>query len=153
MRKEELAMQFDLLSRLLKVIRDNPFKIRTYEFAARIIRSNLPEGRLSDGDITKLLEIRGIGKAVVDKSLEYLQKGEISKVCEISDEMPSPIYLLTSHNLVDTEVISFMWKDMAIVEPQEIISFLTSRKESLKLSSDRLSEIEALLKGLKASEN
>lgn len=145
MRKEELATQFDLLSRLLKVIRDNPFKARTYEFAARVIRSNLPSGQLTSDDIAGISSIKGIGKAVKEKSLEFLESGEIKKTSELKNMMPAAVYLLAFHNLVDPEVVSFIWKDMGLEGPLEIVDFLENRKESLKLSQDRLSKIEALL--------
>ncbi|MGC9321832.1 MAG: DNA polymerase IV (family X)-like protein [Kosmotogaceae bacterium] len=145
MRKEELAMQFDLLSRLLKVSRDNPFKVRTYEFAARVIRSNLPSGQLTSDDIAGISSIKGIGKAVKGKSLEFLESGEIKKISELKNMMPTAIYLLAFHDSIDPEVISFIWKDMGLEEPLEIVDFLVTRKENLKLSQDRLSKIEALL--------
>jgi len=144
-RKEELAMQFDLLSRLLKVNRDNPFKVRTYDFAARVIRLNLPSGELTSDDIADISSIKGIGKAVKEKSLEFLESGEIKKTSELKSMMPAAVYLLAFHDLIDPEVISFIWKDMGLEGPSEIADFLASRKESLKLSQDRLSKIEALL--------
>ncbi|MDI9367818.1 MAG: helix-hairpin-helix domain-containing protein [Thermotogota bacterium] len=145
MRKEELAMQFDLLSRLLKVIRDNPFKARTYEFAARVIRSNLPSGRLTSDDVAGISSIKGIGKAVKEKAIEFLESGEMKKTSELKNMMPSAVYLLAFHDLIDPEVISFIWKDMGLEKPLEIVNFLANRKESLKLSQDRLSKIEAIL--------
>jgi DNA polymerase (family 10) len=143
--KEDLARQFDLLSRLLKVARDNPFKIRTYEFAAKTIRSNLTSGKLSSQDIIALSSIKGIGKAVVEKSLEFLHGSEIQKITDLKSTLPNSIYALAAHDLIDPEVLSFIWKDMGLTEPLEIVGFLVDKKESLKLSQERLSSIEALL--------
>lgn len=145
MEKEDLARQFDLLSRLLKVTRDNPFKIRTYEFAARTIRSNLTSGKLSSQDIKALSSIKGIGKAVVEKSLEFLHGSEIQKIKDLRCTVPNSIYILAAHDLIDPEVLSFIWKDMGLTEPLEILEFMVDKKESLKLSQERLSSIEALL--------
>ncbi|MBN2220254.1 MAG: DNA polymerase IV (family X)-like protein [Kosmotogaceae bacterium] len=145
MEKEDLARQFDLLSRLLKVTRDNPFKIRTYEFAARTIRSNLTSGKLSSQDIKALSSIKGIGKAVVEKSLEFLHGSEIQKITDLRSTVPNSIYILAAHDLIDPEVLSFIWKDMGLTEPLEILEFMVDKKESLKLSQERLSSIEALL--------
>ncbi|MBN2252243.1 MAG: DNA polymerase IV (family X)-like protein [Kosmotogaceae bacterium] len=145
MRKEELAMQFDLLSRLLKVARDNPFKVRTYEFAATVIRSNLPSGQLTSDDVAGISSIKGIGKAVMEKSLEFLESGKIKKTSELKNMMPAAVYLLAFHDLIDPEVVSFIWKDMGLEGPLEIVDFLENRKESLKLSQDRLSKIKAIL--------
>jgi len=144
-RKEELAMQFDLLSRLLKVARDNPFKVRTYEFAATVIRSNLPSGQLTSDDVAGISSIKGIGKAVMEKSLEFLESGKIKKTSELKNMMPAAVYLLAFHDLIDPEVVSFIWKDMGLEGPLEIVDFLENRKESLKLSQDRLSKIKAIL--------
>jgi DNA polymerase (family X) len=144
-RKEELAVQFDLLSRLLKVVRDNPFKVRTYEFAATVIRSNLPSGQLTSDDVTGISSIKGIGRAVMEKSLEFLESGKIKKTSELKNMMPAAVYLLAFHDLIDPEVVSFIWKDMGLEGPLEIVDFLENRKESLKLSQDRLSKIKAIL--------
>jgi len=143
--KEDLARQFDLLSMLLRVTRDNPFKIRTYEFAAKTIRSNLASGELSSEDIVALSSIKGIGKAVVEKSLEFLHRSEIQKITDLKSKIPNSIYMLTAQDLVDPEVLSYIWKDMGLTKPLEILEFILDKKESLKLSQERLSNIEALL--------
>jgi DNA polymerase (family 10) len=53
--------------------------------------------------------------------------------------------MLTVQDLVDPEVLSYIWKDMGLTKPLEILEFILDKKESLKLSQERLSNIEALL--------
>lgn len=94
MKREQLAAQFDLLSRLLRISRDNPFKIRSYEFAARTVRSRLSAGELTEQEIYDLSRLKGIGKAITEKSLEFLREGKISKISELGEAMPPAIFEL-----------------------------------------------------------
>jgi len=146
LKREQLAAQFDLLSRLLRISRDNPFKIRSYEFAARTVRSKLPDGELTEQEIHDLSRLKGIGKAITEKSLEFLREGKISKISELAGAMPPAIFELALDGIVDPETIAFMWKDAGLGESESILAFLRKQREDLKLSREELARLEDRLK-------
>jgi DNA polymerase (family 10) len=144
-KSEELASQFELLARLLKVWRDNPFKIRSYEFAAKTIRSRLPDGEIDEDSIKSLSQIKGIGKAIQEKSLQYLHEGKIEKIEELRTDTPKSIYRLIVDGKIETGILAFLWKDAGLTKPEELLEFLTRRRDELKLNTEDLSRFEKLL--------
>jgi len=90
MKNREIADLFEKMADILEFKGENPFKIRAYRKASRIV-----------GDLTKdIAEIRergelknvpGIGEGLADKIVEYLQTGKVSKFEEarkgVSDEL------------------------------------------------------------------
>ncbi|AKI97264.1 hypothetical protein [Kosmotoga pacifica] len=141
--KRELSESFILLARLLEILRENPFKIRTYRFAARMIR-NLPNETLTVRDIEELGKIKGIGKAIVKKSLEFLEKGEIGKLTEVKASFPDPILKLAIETKLPSKVIAVLWKDYDITTPEGILEFINNFKEVLKITESEKRKIKAL---------
>ncbi len=139
-----LAKKFILLARLMEVSRDNPFKIRTYRFASSIIGNK--KRSLTSSDIKALSNIRGIGDAVVKKSIEFLETGSIKKIEEIENSIPSTMLKLITETSIPSSIIAAIWKDYMIVTEDEIIDFLAGRQEQLKLSQKQVSDAEKALK-------
>lgn len=135
-----LAKKFILLARLMEVSRDNPFKIRTYRFASRVIANKKSD--LTENDIKDLSNIKGIGSAVVEKSLEYLETGSIKKIEEIKEGIPSTILKIVIETNIPSSIIAAIWKDYMIITSDEIIDFLTERREQLKLSQKQITDVE-----------
>ncbi|MEA2067409.1 MAG: DNA polymerase IV (family X)-like protein [Thermotogota bacterium] len=138
-----LAKEFILLARLMEVSRDNPFKIRTYRFASHVIANKKSD--LTENDIKDLSNIKGIGSAVVEKSLEYLETGSIKKIEEIKEGIPSTILKIVTETNIPSSIIAAMWKDYMIDTCDEIIEFLTERRGQLKLSQKQITDVEKAL--------
>ncbi len=142
--KSELAHQFEQLARLLEVSRDNPFKVRSYRFASRVIKNQGTE-KLSASTIQELSKIKGIGKAVVDKSLEYLEKGHMSKLEEVRESLPKAIGVLATESKLPAQLISMIWKDLDFTAPEQIMAFIEERKKELKISDNEFRRVKDLL--------
>ncbi|MGC9384519.1 MAG: DNA polymerase IV (family X)-like protein [Kosmotogaceae bacterium] len=138
-----LAKKFILLARLMEVSRDNPFKIRTYRFASRVI-ANI-KSDLTREDIKALSNIKGIGSAVVEKSVEFLETGSIKKIEEIKEGIPLTILKIVTETNIPSSIIAAIWKDYMIVTEDEILEFLESHKEQLKLSQKQVLDAEKAL--------
>jgi DNA polymerase (family 10) len=138
-----LAKKFILLARLMEVSRDNPFKIRTYRFASRVI-ANI-KSDLTREDIKALSNIKGIGSAVVEKSVEFLETGSIKKIEEIKEGIPLTILKIVTETNIPSSIIAAIWKDYMIVTSDEIIEFLSERREQLKLSQKQITDVEKAL--------
>ncbi len=142
--KLELSHQFRLFARLLEITRDNPFKIRSYRFASGVIR-RLPKSKLTDSDIHDLCNIKGIGKAIVEKSLECLETGKISRLEELRETMPPSILSLATETDLPSDLISMIWKDLDFTAPEQILRFIEDRKVELKISEKEFKKATELL--------
>ena len=142
--KSELAHQFEQLARLLEVSRDNPFKVRSYRFASRAIK-NQDADEFTSSTIQELSKIKGIGKAVVEKSLEYLEKGHMSKLEEIRESLPKAIGVLATESKLPAQLISMIWKDLDFTAPEQIIVFIEERRKELKISDNEFRRVRELL--------
>ncbi|MFO7881980.1 MAG: DNA polymerase IV (family X)-like protein [Kosmotogaceae bacterium] len=138
-----LAKKFILLARLMEVSRDNPFKIRTYRFASSVIGNKKSE--LTRNNIAALSDIKGIGDAVVRKSIEFLETGSMKKIEEIKDGIPLTILKLVIETNIPSSIIAAIWKDYMILTKDEIIEFLAEHKEQLKLSQKQVLDAEKAL--------
>ncbi len=142
--RSELSYQFDLLARLLEITRENPFKIRSYKFASGVIR-RLQKSKLTDSDIHDLCNIKGIGKAITDKSLEFLETGKISRLEELRETMPPSILSLATETDLSSDLISMIWKDLDFTAPEQILRFIEDRKAELKISEKEFKKATELL--------
>ena len=85
---EEIAEIFDSMATLLEMKGDSVFKIRAYQRAARTIGHlsfSLEQAVRDDVDLKK---VPGIGKAISEKTREYLQTGRIRAHDELVGELP-----------------------------------------------------------------
>lgn len=145
MKREELAWQFDLLARLLRIVRDNPFKARSYEFAAKLAKSKLPSRELTEEDLEEFFNTRGIGKAIREKSLQFLHEGRVSKIEELEAAMPEAIYTLAVHSRIDPQVLAYLWKDAGLTQSEAVLDFLVKQKSELKLTAQEIAQLTSLL--------
>ena len=87
MTNAEIAQVFIEIAELLKLKKDNIFKIRAYEKAARAIKE-LPvdvKQLLSEG---KLREIPGVGEAINKKIIELVTTGKLAFYERLKAEFP-----------------------------------------------------------------
>jgi len=90
MKNKELADLFEKMADILEFKGENPFKIRAYRKASRIL------GDLTQdiGEITesgKLKDVPGIGEGMAQKIVEYLKTGKIAKYEEIRKGVPDEL--------------------------------------------------------------
>ncbi len=91
MDKRQLSSIFEDIAMLLEIKGENPFKTKAYINAARTLE--LLEGDLSDYIKEGSLEdIKGIGKAISEKILEYAQTGQIRYYDELKAAVPAGLF-------------------------------------------------------------
>jgi len=89
MKNQQIAKIFTEIGELLELKGENVFRIRAYQRAAQNIDGLAKDvSTLSDEE---LIAIPGIGKDLVGKIHEYLEKGFISKHEELMKEIPSGV--------------------------------------------------------------
>ncbi len=77
----ELAKIFREMAAAEDFIGDIPFKSRTYRLAAEAVEK-------VGLNLEKLKETKGIGKAVINKTKEYLESGRVKKHTELMELIP-----------------------------------------------------------------
>ena len=76
MNKEEIAVVFENIARLLELKGENPFKIRAYTHAARALET-LAEPLEKLVAEERLTEVEGIGKATGEKIAQLAATGRL----------------------------------------------------------------------------
>ena len=91
---EEIAELFESMATLLEMKGDTVFKIRAYQRAARTISHLSFSLEQAIRDEMDLKKIPGIGKAVSEKTQEYLETGRVRAYEELIGELPDGVLTL-----------------------------------------------------------
>ena len=91
---EEIAELFENMATLLEMKGDTVFKIRAYQRAARTIGHLSFPLEQAVRDEVDLKKIPGIGKAISEKTQEYLDTGRIRAYDELVGELPDGVLTL-----------------------------------------------------------
>jgi DNA polymerase (family 10) len=90
MTNAEIAKVFLDIAELLKLKKDNIFKIRAYQKAARSIEElAVPVAQLVAGD--RLREIPGVGEAITKKITELVTTGRLAYYERLKAEFPDRV--------------------------------------------------------------
>jgi DNA polymerase (family 10) len=89
--KDEIADILESIAMLLELKGENPFKIRAYTNAARII-STYPGDLVRMAGEERLGEIKGIGRAIEEKITELLGTGRLAYYDELKSEFPPGLF-------------------------------------------------------------
>ncbi|MEI8341647.1 MAG: helix-hairpin-helix domain-containing protein, partial [Verrucomicrobiota bacterium] len=89
--KDEIASLLESIALLLELKGENPFKIRAYTNAARII-STFPGDLALMAQEERLGEIPGIGKAIEEKITELIHTGKLPYYDELKAEFPPGLF-------------------------------------------------------------
>ena len=91
MQNAEIAVVFRDIAELLKLKKDNIFKIRAYEKAARSIEQltvNVKQLVAED----RLGEVPGVGEAITEKIIELVTTGRLDYCEKLKSEFPERIH-------------------------------------------------------------
>ena len=91
---EEIAELFESMATLLEMKGDSVFKIRAYQRAARTISHLSFSLEQAIRDEVDLKKIPGIGKAISEKTQEYLETGRVRAYEELIGELPDGVLTL-----------------------------------------------------------
>lgn len=94
-----IADIFDKIADMLEFKGEIPFKVNAYRKASRVIR-DLPDDIKNVWEQGRLIELPGIGEALVKKIDEFIRTGKISKYEELAQSIPAELMqLLRIQNL------------------------------------------------------
>lgn len=114
-----IANQLTLLSKLMEIHGENPFKTRSYSHAAfQIDRLGTPLSEMSDEQISG---IKGIGNAISKKIYHILHTGEFPLLQEYLAGTPPGILEMLKIKGLGPKKIFTIWKTLEIETPGELL--------------------------------
>lgn len=114
-----IADQFSLLSRLMDIHGENPFKSRAYGAAAFAIE-RLPES-LRELDRNAIALIKGIGSGTAEKVKEILDTGSLQVLTDLVARTPPGIIEMLQIKGLGPKKIGTIWKEMGIETIGELL--------------------------------
>lgn len=112
MTNQEIAQHFALLADLMELHHENPFKIKSYEFAGRTLKKiNEPLASLS---IEELEEIDGVGKAIAAKIFHLTRTGKLDLLEKYLEITPLGVVDLLQLKGIGPKKIAQLWKELDI---------------------------------------
>lgn len=111
---DEIAEVFENMAVLLEMKGDTVFKIRAYQRAARAISqlSFALEPAVQEG--VDLRKIPGIGKAISDKTREYLETGRVDAYDQLLAELPDGILTLLTIPGIGTKTAMLISQELGV---------------------------------------
>ena len=116
---KNIATQFNLLAKLMELYKENKFKIRSYQNAYQTLRK-ISEP-LAQMNKEELLKIDGIGDAIADKILVFVERGNLPQLDKYVDKTPNGILELLSIRGLGPKKIKQLWDELEVESPGELL--------------------------------
>ncbi|WP_163327649.1 DNA polymerase/3'-5' exonuclease PolX [Desulfurobacterium thermolithotrophum] len=150
MKNKELANLFDKWADILEFKEDNPYHIRAYRNAARLIR-DLSEDIEILAREGKLLELPGIGQKLQAKIIEFLKTGKIEEFEKLKQQVPDTIFSLLDIPGVGPKTVKILYETLGIRSVEDLKRAI-EKGELLKLPGFGLKKVEKIKKGIELLE-
>ncbi len=126
MKNQQIAKIFTEIAELLELKGENVFRIRAYQRAAQNIDGLAKDvSTLSDEE---LIAIPGIGKDLVGKIHEYLEKGSVAKHEELKKEIPAGVLALLRVPGLGPKKVKLFFDKLKIKNVDELEAAIKSGK-------------------------
>jgi DNA polymerase (family 10) len=113
MKNREVADLFEKMADLLEFKDENPFKVRAYRRASRIV-GDLTQDIEDIAQNGKLKDVPGIGEGMAEKIGEYLKTGKVSKFEEVRKGIPDGLIALMDIPGMGPKTLSMFHKEKGI---------------------------------------
>lgn len=110
---KEIAEMFRELGMLLEILGENPFKIRAYLNAARVIEE-LPDGLAQLNRSGEIIPVEGIGPAISRKINTIIETGNLPKLDEVRKSIPPGLLEMLAIPGLTARKINAIWKKLGI---------------------------------------
>jgi DNA polymerase (family 10) len=119
-RDDEIAALFEELADRLEA-HDDPYRPRAYRRAAENIRAHPePIEAVSEDGPDALKSIEGVGEAIAEKIIEYLESGEIEALEDARDELPVDIVALTRVEGVGPKTVGDLYEALDVTDLDDL---------------------------------
>lgn len=147
MKNHSLADLLNRMGMLLEIKDENIFKVKAYYKAAENILA-LAEDIEDIRRENRLSEIPGIGKALEEKIIEYLDTGKIHAYEELTREIPESILELVDIPSIGPKKAKLFWQHLKITTVAQLAKAVEAGK-LLGLPGIKEKTIENILRGIR----
>ncbi|MEZ4934255.1 MAG: helix-hairpin-helix domain-containing protein [Saprospiraceae bacterium] len=119
MTNKEIANTFQFLGNIMELHGENPFKIRSYSSAYITLRK-FPTP-LADLSLDELAAIKGIGKAISEKTRELVETGSMQALQKYLDKTPPGIQDMLRVKGFGPKKIKAVWKELGVETIGELL--------------------------------
>ncbi len=116
----DIAAVFEEIADLLEIKGDNPFRIRAYRNAARMVTDLTQELRSLVDEGADLTELPGIGKDLSEKIVEILKTGTARQLEDLRKEIPPGITDLLKIPGLGPKRVKILYNDLKITSIDEL---------------------------------
>lgn len=146
MSNEAIAQQFLELADLSDYVGDSPYKSRAYRQAARTLETlQTPIETLAEGGAKALEQIPGIGTAIAEKILAYLQTGVIPKREQLLQQVPQGILEVMAVPGIGAKTARLLHEHLGVSDLQSLRQALLSGAADHLLGSQRCERLLRLV--------
>ena len=110
----------------------NSFRARAYENAAKTLNSMKDDVSIYANSINKLDEIKGIGKSIAEKIIEYIKTGKILKLEELQKKIPFDCMNLTNIKGFGPRSLRTLYKTIKFKNRNELLIVLKKKQQKSK---------------------
>ncbi len=150
MKNKELADIFDKWADILEFLGDNPYHVRAYRNAARLIRDLSEDIELLAKE-GKLSQLPGIGQRLQAKILEFLRTGKIEEFEKLKQQVPDTIFTLLDIPGVGPKTVKLLYDELGIRSIEDLKRAI-ERGDLLKLPGFGPKKVEKIKKGIELLE-
>jgi DNA polymerase (family 10) len=120
MQNRDIAAIFNELADLLEIKGENPFRVRTYRNAARVIEAlgkSIEEMIDNDEDLTTL---PGIGEDLAEKIVEIVRTGKLQKLEALKKEIPQTLRDMLAIEGLSPKRVKILYEKLHITDPETL---------------------------------
>lgn len=119
MNKKEIVKILLEIAKLLELSGADFFKVRAYNSAARALEAS--EIIIdADLDIKELLKVKGIGKAIAEKVIEYIKTGDLVYYKKLKDSVPEGLLQMLKIPGLGPKKIKYLHDELGITTIREL---------------------------------
>ncbi len=112
MDNKTIAKYLSLTADLMELHGENPFKIKSYDYAGRYLKNM--EAHLSAMSLSEIEKIQGIGKNIAAKIVQLCTVGSFDELDTLLSKTPSGIVELFQLKGIGPKKIAQLWKELNI---------------------------------------
>lgn len=119
MTNKEVGQHFKLLAKLMEIHDENTFKIRSYQNASFTL--DRLEQPVADMETEEMAQVKGFGKAIVDKIETLLSSGELPILNRYLEKTPEGVVEMLQIKGIGGKKIGVIWRDLGIESLGELL--------------------------------
>ena len=120
MENSQISHKLKRLAELMSLLQENPYKVRSFQKAARIVRDH-PEDMGLLVDENRLKDVPGIGPSLACVIMYYAKAGMVGLERELEAQLPEGLPDLLDYPGLGTKKLEILWQENHITTPEQLM--------------------------------